>query len=126
VSWSILVVEDDIDVREALVDVLQARGYQVFSAPNGMEALDRIHREGLRPAVIILDLMMPMMSGGEFLEHLANDPWRSGVPVVVVTAQPRRSREIPVAVAAVLHKPLPLAHLLETIRSLCSELPQVH
>jgi len=125
VSWAILVVEDDTDVREALVDVLQARGYHVFAAPNGVEALARLQQEALRPDVILLDLMMPLMNGWELLDHLAADAWRANVPVVVITAQPTITADMPVSVAAVLHKPLPLARLLSTIEKLCHEMPSL-
>jgi CheY-like chemotaxis protein len=123
VSWAILVVEDDADVRDALADVLQARGYHVFAAPNGVEALARLQQEALRPDVILLDLMMPLMNGWELLDHLAADAWRANVPVVVITAQPNVTADLPDSVAAVLHKPLPLARLLETIEKLCHQMP---
>jgi CheY-like chemotaxis protein len=131
-GWPILVVEDDVDVRESLSDVLRSRGYRVITANNGVEALEHLQRQGLRPAVIVLDLMMPMMSGWEFLDHIGADTWRAEVPVVVITAQAALTAQLPDSVAAVLHKPFPLATLIDTIKRLCaaprgsSEPPHYH
>jgi CheY-like chemotaxis protein len=63
--FSILLVEDDFDVREALVETLRDRGYEVESASDGEQAL-HILQGGARPGLILLDLMMPRMSGSEF------------------------------------------------------------
>jgi CheY-like chemotaxis protein len=66
---TILVVEDDPDIAESLCDVLRSEGYDVVTASNGKEGLDRLEEMG-RPCLILLDLMMPVMSGGEFLAVL--------------------------------------------------------
>jgi len=59
---TILVVEDDSDVRDALIELLEYRGHLVVGAANGREALDRL-RSNTRPALILLDLMMPVIDG---------------------------------------------------------------
>jgi CheY-like chemotaxis protein len=84
----ILIVEDDPDVQVTLVDLLEDAGYPVDCAANGQEALNLLHR-GALPSVVLLDLMMPVMDGYEFYDHLqANSEWAT-IPVVVVSAAAR-------------------------------------
>ena len=116
----VLIVEDDLDIREQLVEIFEARGFQTWQAGNGKEALDLIQKGGVRPAVIVLDLLMPVMDGGEFLERQLADPMLSGVPVVVLTAQPRRAAELPGSVSKVLPKPLTLPILIRSIQDACN------
>jgi two-component system, chemotaxis family, chemotaxis protein CheY len=113
--WTVLVVEDDDDVSDVVVEVLRDAGYEVQAARNGREALDLVH-QGSRPCVIVLDLMMPVMDGFEFLEHRSHDPWLADVPVVVTTAQLER-RPYASGVYATVPKPATMAHLLGTIRA---------
>lgn len=82
---SILIVEDDLDIREALAEALGFEGYDVFLAENGREALD-VLREGPLPHVILLDLLMPVMSGWQFRQEQLADPALAGIPVIVVSA----------------------------------------
>ena len=81
----VLIVEDERDIREALAEALAYEGYDVAVAANGREAL-RALRGGPRPDVILLDLVMPEMSGWEFRQVQAHDPALAGIPVVVVSA----------------------------------------
>lgn len=81
----ILVVEDDPDLRESLCDVLRDEGYAAASAGDGQAALAWL-REHPTPRLILLDLMMPVMSGPELGEHLARDPRLREVPIVVLSA----------------------------------------
>ncbi len=85
-SDRILVVDDDPDVREALQLLLERRGYEVCTAGNGVEALEELEHD--RPRLILLDLMMPVMSGPQFLKILRADPRFSDLPVLLVTAWP--------------------------------------
>jgi CheY-like chemotaxis protein len=121
-SWRILVVEDDPDIREALELALHARGYRVSTAVHGQAAIEACQREGARPAVILLDLMMPVMDGYELLERQAAEPLLADVPVIVSSAQ-RPIASFPSTVRAVLGKPTPLPRLLETIRAVCADTP---
>jgi len=82
---SILIVEDDLDIREALAEALGFEGYDVFLAENGQEALD-VLREGPLPHVILLDLLMPVMSGWQFRQEQLADPALADIPVIVVSA----------------------------------------
>lgn len=81
----VLLVEDDADSREALAALLDLGGREVRAAANGREAIEHLDG-GLRPSVILLDLMMPVMSGWEFLEERARRPEWAAIPVVVLTA----------------------------------------
>src|SRR5215470_10585848 len=79
---SVLLVEDDADIREALTDVLQMERWTVEPASNGRVALERL-RSGPAPDLMLLDLMMPVMDGFELLEHLRGAP---GPTTVVLSA----------------------------------------
>jgi CheY-like chemotaxis protein len=79
----ILVVDDDAISRETLAGLLSKKGYSVASAENGRQALDYLRSS--TPALILLDLMMPVMSGWEFLALKKTDPRLEPLPVVVMT-----------------------------------------
>lgn len=82
---SVLVVEDDQAIREIMVDVLETEGYQTFAASNGQEALDLLH-EIAKPCLVLLDMMMPIMNGREFLDRVMEDAYLAPIPVLVVSA----------------------------------------
>src|SRR5262249_42566520 len=106
---SVLLVEDDADIREALTDVLQMERWTVVPAPNGRVALDRL-RSGPPPDLMLLDLMMPVMDGFELREPLRGAPG----PTTVVLSASRdvdRVREHPL-VRATLGKPVEVGVLL--------------
>src|SRR5690606_27620152 len=113
----VLVVDDDVDIREALSDTLEHRGYAVVTARNGREALDFL-RSRRPPAVILLDLMMPVMDGYECLEARQSDPALSAIPVVIISAGQGVDRARLGTSAPVLSKPVRLAELLATFRQL--------
>jgi CheY-like chemotaxis protein len=81
----ILLVEDEPEVREVITAVLETEGYRVRSASNGLEALD-ILRGGLRPCMIVLDLMMPVMDGWQFRAEQLCDPELLKIPTIVYSA----------------------------------------
>jgi CheY-like chemotaxis protein len=81
----ILVVDDDHAIRESLSELLEDEGYHVAKATNGQEALEVLARVG-PPCVILLDLMMPVMDGYEFMGRKTADPALASIPVVVITA----------------------------------------
>ena len=111
---TILVVEDDTDVRESIREVLEDAGYNVTTAANGAEGLNRL--EAKRPSLILLDLMMPVMSGPELLAILRQRG--SDVPVVVVSAYADQADES-CGVSGVISKPVRLQKLLDTVREYC-------
>jgi CheY-like chemotaxis protein len=81
----VLLVEDEDSIREALASMLRERGLAVLMAANGIEALDLLQR-GLRPAAILLDLMMPGMDGWDFRQRQLDDPRLAAIPTIVVTS----------------------------------------
>jgi len=111
---SILLVEDDAGIRESVADCLESEGYRVAPASNGMEGLDWLRREG-RPDLIVLDLVMPVMNGAEFLNALRGDSALRDIPVVLMTAaMPSSSQPLPRA-TGYLSKPFELSELLDAI-----------
>jgi len=82
----VLVVDDDADVREAFEAVLHAEGYRVATVSDGEEAL-QVLRAGLRPCLILLDLMMPVKDGWQFRAEQRADPELAAIPTVVVSAR---------------------------------------
>jgi len=109
-SPDILVVDDDPDVNEVVRVVLEDRGYRVRTAENGREALEQVMQA--RPSLILLDLMMPVMTGVEFLEAIKNVEALAGVPIIVVSAWAEDEVFFP-NVAAVVKKPFELRQLLQ-------------
>jgi CheY-like chemotaxis protein len=110
----ILLVEDDSGIREVLAEILREAGYEVATATNGRDALDRL-REASTPDLIVLDLRMPTMDGLEFLAIQKEHPTLERVPVVAVSAGMSASTEA-VVVRAYLKKPFSAASLLDTIQ----------
>jgi two-component system phosphate regulon response regulator PhoB len=109
----VYVVDDDDSIREAFADVLTGSGYDVHSYRNGREAVEALERDE-RPELILLDWMMPVMSGSEFVrERKAGD-----IPVVVISAVADAIGEIP-GVRERVNKPLGLHELMDTVERHC-------
>ena len=81
---SVLVVDDDADLRDSLADLLREEGYAVTLAANGREALDLLPRLK-RPCGVLLDIAMPVMTGTEFYEAMRADPALADIPVAIFT-----------------------------------------
>ncbi len=114
---NVLVVEDDLAIRESLEQILEFEGYLPILAENGERAVKNLEA-GERPCLILLDLMMPVMSGWEFLEVQKESQALSGIPVVIVSAAGERAR---MAVAnEFLRKPIDVDRLLELVDRYCS------
>jgi CheY-like chemotaxis protein len=117
-SFTILLVEDDFDVREALAETLREEGYDVDCACDGEEALQYLRR-GARPGLILLDLMMPKMSGSEFRMVQKVDPALRDLPVVLLSADSRMEDKARALEAdGAIRKPIDLPELLGTIEKL--------
>lgn len=114
---SILIVEDEQIIRENLKALLELEGYPVFTANNGEEGL-RILRTMPHPCLVLLDLLMPVMNGMEFLEGKSHEDAIAPIPVCVVSGvaeKPDMSN-----VAAYVKKPIEFECLLRFVRKFCS------
>jgi CheY-like chemotaxis protein len=109
----VFVVDDDYDIREAVSDVLVSEGYSVLTAADGSEALETLRR-GFRPDVMLLDLMMPRLSGVEVIDALRKDESLREIPVVVCSAN-RGYGADDLGVLDVLRKPVSVDELLEAV-----------
>ena len=124
-TTSVLIVDDDTDVRQALSELLRDEGYRVEGAADGRDALAKL-RQGLRPALeILLDLMMPGMNGWDFRQAQLDNPELRDLPVVVVTASGRNPDDIrtqlgPVEVVA---KPIQPTDLIDLVQRLARPEP---
>lgn len=113
----VVLVEDEADLRHALAVRLKSAGFAVETATNGQEALEMIAR--VRPAVVVTDLLMPVMDGHELVCRLKADVHTARIPVVVVTALPEPARAKwadDLAHTHIITKPFDSAVLLATIR----------
>src|SRR3954454_851768 len=110
----VLIVEDDPWIRAIASELLNDEGYETASATNGQIGLSMA--EQLRPAVILLDLGLPGMSGAEFLRYIDHDNALRRTPVIVVTGQPEiLSDSLTNRAADVLTKPFDVTKLLERV-----------
>ena len=115
---SILLVDDDEDIRDALSELLRAEGFSVATAPNGRAAISWLRQENPASCVVLLDLLMPVMDGNEFLRAKRADPALSPLPVVVISASKSRlSSEDGPEVKAVVAKPIEIPLLLAALSS---------
>jgi signal transduction histidine kinase len=112
-SKAILVVEDDADIREALLGLLRDEGYDASACSNGLEALEHL-RSGQRADAILLDLMMPVMNGWQFRVQQKRDPRLATIPVLVISAD-TTAKAAAIDADAYLPKPLQAGALLGTI-----------
>jgi CheY-like chemotaxis protein len=116
----VLVVDDDYAIREMLIEVLEDAGYQVTSAENGQQAMALLQEAPALPCVILLDLMMPVMSGWAFREAQQSDPKLASIPVVVLSARPGLQHDVfMTTVSEFLQKPVDISHLLRIVERYC-------
>ena len=108
---SILIVDDEPDIRTTLADILRAMGYATRVAPNGQAGLDDIRTHGV-PALIILDLMMPVMDGYQFLVEQKKDEALAQIPVVVISAGGSSIRRDEIRPHELVPKPIKLPLLV--------------
>lgn len=113
----VLIVEDDADIRETLRQLLEMEGYEVQVATNGKEGLEAL-KTIQRPCLILLDLMMPVMNGWEFLQARQDDIFLATIPVVVVSAIHVDQAKNP-GVTGFIKKPVDLEHLLTVVNQYC-------
>jgi two-component system response regulator CpxR len=112
----ILIIEDDEGIRETLKVMLDFEGYPVFTAANGKEALDVLHKIP-SPGLILLDLMMPVMNGWEFVEAFKQEASWRGIPIVILTAFADKGQMLDQL--RILKKPVEIDTLLGTVQEFC-------
>lgn len=116
----ILVVEDDRDIREAVVEVLEEEGYGVSAAGDGAQALRVLEdADEPKPDLILLDLMMPNMNGFEFRERQLANAAHAAIPVAVITADGQATRKAEqLHVNGLVQKPVKIEPLLDVVERL--------
>jgi CheY-like chemotaxis protein len=115
---SVLVVDDDRDIRETLAEILADEGYVVHTARNGSEGLELVASQ--RPGLVLLDLFMPIMDGAEFRRRQLGDPAIASVPVVVISAAAGLERKVAsLGLAGWLEKPIHIDALFAIVGRYC-------
>src|SRR4030095_9641097 len=118
----ILIVKDDVDVRDSLADVLQMAGYRIVTASNGRDAYERLRTEAAEtlPDLILLDLTMPVMDGRRLRGELLKDEILARIPVVLISsAEDIKSEAANLGAAGYVKKPFKLDTLLDLIEQSC-------
>ena len=116
-NCKVLIIDDDDDVRESLVALLINEGYDAAGERSGLSALTTMTWQRYLPDVILLDLLMPVMDGGQFHAVLQKHPIWSRIPIVLCTGGPRL---VSLAVFGVLEKPFDLNVMLALVKSACA------
>lgn len=116
---TILLVDDNEDARDLIGAMLRHDGYQVREAENGRDALDQLDAMPQPPCLMLLDMMMPVMTGPELLEKLGEHRRFASLPVVVLSAEFRPSHTSDVK--AFMRKPTDLGVLRTVVRELCGK-----
>ena len=113
---AVLVIEDDQDVAMTINDVVEERGYRAICVPNGKAALSVLERE--HPALMLVDLFMPVMNGAEFLKVVKRTPSLASIPRVIMTAANDPMIGIKEDVT-VLYKPVDFDALTRLLQTYC-------
>ena len=113
---TVLVVDDDRDLRDALCSALEESGFSAVGIPDGFQALEYLKSNAPAPSLILLDWMMPVMSGGEFREQQLKDPRIADIPVIVISAHVKADLfGVSLGLAMLLRKPFALGALLAQV-----------
>lgn len=113
----VVVVDDEPGYGETLKDLLEDEGYAVEIATDGQAGLELLRRLPELPCLLLLDMIMPRLDGGAVYRELKADPRLAAITVVIATSDPGRAP----SGARVLHKPLKIERLLETVRDACGD-----
>ncbi|MGK7878278.1 MAG: response regulator [Xenococcaceae cyanobacterium] len=116
---TILVVDDEAHIRELLKQELEAEGYRVREAENGLEAIEKVKQE--HPDLVTLDISMPKMNGFDTAAVLKNDPQTMDLPIIIVSVAEEQSRGYALGVDRYLTKPIDIEELLREIAILISQ-----
>jgi len=121
---TILIVEDDADLRNALAEVLEDGDYKPLRAENGVAALEELRTAQQPPCVILLDVMMPIMDGRTFRAVQQRDPALSGIPVIVLSAHAdAQAAAAQMDAQGYLTKPVDLGTLMDVVERFCARPP---
>jgi CheY-like chemotaxis protein len=117
----VLIVEDEPSIREVIRDVLEDRGFRVMASTNGAEALRML--DSVRPDVVVLDLLMPVMHGWTFMESYVEKTGGQPIPIVVVSVNPALPRSFNrFGVRQVVAKPFDVDALLDAVDQALAEI----
>ncbi|MFP2910114.1 response regulator [Pyxidicoccus sp. 3LFB2] len=119
---TVLVVDDELDIAEAVKSILEDEGYHVVVCANGREALQRL--EQTRPDLAIVDIMMPVMNGFETIKAIRKHPDYGGLPVLIMSAIDPSVRPKEFDSAGFLKKPFSLKDLLSRVEKLAPMKPR--
>jgi CheY-like chemotaxis protein len=115
----VLIVEDEASIREVIREVLEDRGFRVMASANGVEALRML--DWMRPDVVVLDLLMPVMHGWDFMESYVDKTDGQPIPIVVVSVNPALPRSFNrFGVRQIVAKPFDVDDLLDAVEQALS------
>jgi CheY-like chemotaxis protein len=118
-SKTILVVDDDLDIREAVVDTLIDEGYEAVAVGDGAAGLDYL-RDRPAPGLVLLDWNMTPMNGLDFMREVAKEPLWASVPIALLTADAKAEDKVKLAsFVGYLRKPMKLPDLLGLVERYC-------
>jgi two-component system chemotaxis response regulator CheY len=121
ISKTVLVVEDDQQIRDAVIEILETAGYQAVGAEDGQKALEYLTASQTLPCAILLDLMMPTMDGWQFRTHQQQDRKLKEIPIVVITADGNaQAKAKKMNAEGWVKKPIEIKSLLATVSRVCA------
>lgn len=115
---NILIVEDEAAISSMMKDILELKGYNVFTASDGAEGIEHLKKLLPEPCVIILDLMMPKTNGWEFLDVQRSDPRLADIPVVICSAYTESAKAV--KPHGFVPKPVQLKSLVNAVQAFCA------
>ena len=117
---TVMIVDDESGIRGALAGILEDEGYEVVVVRNGLEAINHLHQSDKLPCLILLDMIMPEVSGVEFLSQQHSEPALAGIPVVVMSGNLYLAQQTHIlGVTDYLLKPFDVDELLSTVTRIC-------
>lgn len=112
----VLLIDDDVDISDAIKSILSDEGHEVVCAHNGLEGLSYLRSRQQKPSLILLDIMMPKMNGYEFRAEQLKDDSINKIPTVVFSAAGRFDEEDAFQFTATVKKPLDLQRLIDLVK----------
>lgn len=116
-SKTILIVEDDEDIRNLYIEILTGEGFRILSASSGDEALKILNDEKRDPCLIVTDFMMPGMTGAELVEIIRKEDLLISLPVVMISAKPLGNEQT--QGVDFLKKPIEVDTIIEKVKEYC-------